>query len=491
MIFKKDITKKKTYLIKLSIFCIIIFLVFTAVTFLIIRSAEYSRLFLIKLLSVLFLFYVYLIIRAARNYNNLSIETFEDKMIVKLQNRTIEVQFSEIQEIISYPSVLDKNQLIIICGKWKAIGLNSYIENFDELQKILFAIKPLSPKKHNVRRIFDYSFLISIFSAILAGNIKNFPLSFIFATIGLLSSTLNIIRYSKSKIRNSVKVSGIIAHSVLAASLVFLIVVNGIIANKHTYRKNSEGKTVLMKKEEVSKYDRHGNLKYHKSEYAKEFYKYDTKNNLTYRKYKSGYYEILYTYKNDNLLEQKYTDGCTYTYEYNENGNEICYSDNQGYSEWSTYDSNNNLIETVDSDGFHQFFKYDEHNNLIYQNNDDNEYFIYTYDERNRRIKTEGEDYIMTSVYNDKDQLILQTSVMEDSRISTKKIEYDDRGNEIHLEYISFDNTGKEVYHQDTKKQYDEHNSIIKFQINDESEIEYYYDYDKYGHVLRCYSFSN
>lgn len=490
MIFHNDNSKKKPYLIKLSVLCAVVFIIFTVITFLI-DSLRQDYIFLTTILTLLFAYYIFIIVRTSKNFNKLSIEFFEDKLVLSMPKRNIEVAFNEIKEIISYPTILDKHYLIILCGKWKAVGISSNIENFDELKKTLFTIKPLSAKKRIGRRIFDHSFIISVFSAIIASNIKNFPALVVIATIGILSSTLNIVRYAKSKIKVSHKVTGILAHSVLAGSLIFLIIIHGIFDSKSSYRKSLDGTTVLMKKEEVSKYDKHGNLKYHKTGYAKEYYKYDTKNGLVYRTYKSDSYKILYTYKNDNLIERKYSDGCIYTYEYDENGNETCYSDNQGYSEWSTYDSNNNLIETVDSDGFHQFFKYDEHNNLIYQNNDDNEYFIYTYDERNRRIKTEGEDYIMTSVYNDKDQLILQTSVMEDSRISTKKIEYDDRGNEIHLEYISFDNTGKEVYHQDTKKQYDEHNSIIKFQINDESEIEYYYDYDKYGHVLRCYSFSN
>lgn len=490
MIFHNDNSKKKNYLIKLSLFCAFIYIAITFLIFLLIDIKQQHRIFFIALLSLLLIYYIYLIFKTNKNYDKLSIETFEDKLVVSMPKRTIEIHFNEIIEIISYPTILDKHQLIIHCEKWKALSISSYLENFEELKSILFSIKPLSQRKGIARRIFDYSYIVSVFSAIIATSVKNFPATCVFASIGILSSVFNIFRYAKSKIRVSQKVTGIIAHSILVVALLFSMIVYGKIAKNFSYRKNLEGKTVLMNKEEVSKYDKQGNLKYHKTEFEEEFYTYDFDNNIMYCKSKFDSEEILYTYKNDNLVEVKYSDGTLYTYEYDENGNETCYADNQGYSEWSTYDSNNNLIEIVDSYGFHQFFKYDEHNNLIYQNNDDNEYYTYTYDEKNRCIKTEGENYIMTSEYNNKDQLILQTSFMDNERVSTKKIEYDDKGNEIHLEYRTCNKDGEEIYYQDIQKLYDEHNNVIKIQKNDGSSTEYSYDYDKSGHILRSFSYS-
>ena len=71
-----------------------------------------------------------------------------------------------------------------------------------------------------------------------------------------------------------------------------------------------------------------------------------------------------------------------------------------------------------------------------------------------------------------------------------KKIEYDDKGNETHLEYRTCNKDGEEIYYQDIKKLYDEHNNVIKIQKNDGSSTEYSYDYDNSGHILRSFSYS-
>ena len=41
--------------------------------------------------------------------------------------------------------------------------------------------------------------------------------------------------------------------------------------------------------------------------------------------------------------------------EYDSNGNEIHYKDNDGYEKWCKYDSNGNMIHYKDNEGFEQW----------------------------------------------------------------------------------------------------------------------------------------
>jgi YD repeat-containing protein len=58
-------------------------------------------------------------------------------------------------------------------------------------------------------------------------------------------------------------------------------------------------------------------------------------------------------------------------YEYDSNGNEIHYKDNDGYEWWCEYDSNGKLIHFKTSDGVEYWHEYDANGNYIHFKNSD------------------------------------------------------------------------------------------------------------------------
>ena len=78
--------------------------------------------------------------------------------------------------------------------------------------------------------------------------------------------------------------------------------------------------------------------------------------------------------------------------EYDRNGNEIHFKENDGYEYWCEYDSNGNLIHSQNSHGLEKWYEYDSNGNQIhYKDNDGEEYWHeYTY-WKNGKVKTKTE----------------------------------------------------------------------------------------------------
>lgn len=487
MLYKNDLSKKRKFIAGYGCYMLACFLFIVILSLVLSIVLKMNFQFFVFPLVLLLLLYGFSFFRAVKRYDSISVENLEDKLLIKYGKREIIVPFAAIQEILAYPGVIDKKQLMIIYGKWKAVAITSYLENFDELKNLLTTIKPVSKKKGISRKILDYSVVIFILLGLLSQSINNYPVKFIFAGFGLAGAIFSLIRFAKSAIQKSRKVFGILIYSFLTISLVFYVSVEIFVSMNSSYRKNQEGKTVLMNLDSVYKYDKRGNLIYEKSDYVKEKSKYNEKDQIIYYKNITGKYDINYVYENDLLVEVKFSNGDFYKYEYDSQGNKIHYINHNDYEAWYKYDENRNFIGYTDSDGAEEVYVFNENNQKIYEKDEYGDEYFYQYDNEGNCVEEQASDYVKISTYNEKNQLINSRYEYENSRINEVSYSYDEKGNLIYKAYTSSEN-GMETKKSEIFYLYDKYNNIVKEDTDDYS-YEFSYDYDKAGRILRTYSY--
>ena len=105
-------------------------------------------------------------------------------------------------------------------------------------------------------------------------------------------------------------------------------------------------------KKEIKKYDKRGNLIYHRDDLGIErWYEYDKNGNETYYKYHAP------------LPDSK--DFISRT-SYDKNGNKVAYVNSDGHKIIFRYDENNRLVYQCDNTGYQKFYQYDEQGEPTY-----------------------------------------------------------------------------------------------------------------------------
>lgn len=487
MTFKIDSNKKKLYLIKLSAYCGSFFSLFVFVVFFIAIKLESLPILFPYVFTFLILFYfgIYLFF-VNKRLSSATIESFDDRLVIKSPKREVEVLYSDIIEITRYPTIFDKSQLLLTCGKWRVVAVTSFFENFDQLENLLFNVKPLFNKHAPVRRVVEFFIFAGIMCGFFSVLFKNIPLSMTLLAIAFVACTFDVIRAILSKIKKTRKIVQIILYGYLAVCFAYAFFSYSKIVNKAAYRKTTSGTTVLMGLESKYKYDKNGNQIYLYEEGYEEFNKYDSENHLIYSKTQTS--EVFYTYENGLLVEEKFNDGDFGKYEYDKNGNEILYQTQDGYTEWSTYDENNNLISSIDTNDFLCEFKYDEKNRVIWESYN-GRIVTYDYDERGNCTMKASPEVFETMDYNFENKLIKKTVKHSDYTEVTEDIKYDNNGNQIYWTYSIYNNDGVELHSDEKFRKYDKYNNLIYEKIPYSGIIEYSYDYDKSGQVLRKYQY--
>ena len=121
------------------------------------------------------------------------------------------------------------------------------------------------------------------------------------------------------------------------------------------------------------------------------------------------------------------------SYDYDESGNIIHYSDIKGEEKWYTYDKNGNMIWSKDKTGQEEWKEYDETGRLLCEGEYKEDKLWngkkYEYND-SEQIKIEltiinGEN-ILIEKYNSDNQLIFEAKYVKETKLYTKKIFFND-----------------------------------------------------------------
>ncbi|WP_235839266.1 DUF6531 domain-containing protein [Clostridium sp. Marseille-P2415] len=192
-------------------------------------------------------------------------------------------------------------------------------------------------------------------------------------------------------------------------------------------------------------------------------YTYNKEKNLIYVEDHTGR-KVSLRYQYGKLRWFINSSGCTYTYDYNENGklNGVVTPRNIAGVR-NKYDGADRVWKQTMPDGGVVELRYDDKNNRTYMKEQNGNMIIYECDERLRNIRTIYEDGEETFEYNDRNQLTRHV----DKNGNMIKLAYDDKGN---LSQIIYPDGCK---HNMT---YDANNRLLVLSINGVMKIKNTYD---------------
>lgn len=160
---------------------------------------------------------------------------------------------------------------------------------------------------------------------------------------------------------------------------------------------------------------------------------------------------IIYTYKGNNLIAVRDTDGDTVAMEYNVNGQMIALNKCDGSSVHFIYgehsaDGKKLITETVNEEGFSEFFNYQKSQKCTRYTDQDRNITTYFYDDKHHTVREERPDgTIIKNNYDANGNLVINN---ENGNIINYK--YDEKGNRISAFYedASFENWTYDNYNQ-------------------------------------------
>lgn len=497
MIYKNDVNKKKSYVTRLIAYYLIFIAIFIAVMFIMSKfvSVKISHIFIIAgVLAVIFALFT---IRGIILYPTYEVELTDTVLYSRVKGKTWQVNIDEIKKIVHSPTSVDREALVVYGNKNKGILIHSYIENFEEFKEELLKAKPLEIKKAVALTVFKIVLYVFIIAPIFSLMSKNIPLIFITNILGILACSFIIFSILVSYSIKKQKIMICLIYGVLSMVYIFNSFTYGILMRNNSYRINSEGKKVLMKKEAEYKYDKNGNLIYFNGGYSKYKYKYDENNNEIYFEDMSDHSKTWYEYEDGLCIKSIDSDGVIREYEYDSRRNKIRVTSNSTFENVREYDENNNLVSSVSSDGISYYAEYDQNGNVIYKKNvykngEPMEVF-YKYDDEGRVIYqkyNKTETFTTYMAVGDMTETS-ETIVVDDVMVSVTTTLYDSNENPLKIIAVSYgdktENNPEDLITTYEYK-YDEHNNVIYFNYED-SITEYSYDYDSNGNILRKYSY--
>ena len=192
-------------------------------------------------------------------------------------------------------------------------------------------------------------------------------------------------------------------------------------------------------------------------------YTYNKEKNLIYVEDHTGR-KVSLRYQYGKLRWFINSSGCTYTYDYNENGrlNEVVTPRNIAGVK-NEYDGADRVVKQTLPDGGVVELRYDDKNNRTYMKEQNGNLIIYESDKKLRNIRTIYKDGEETFEYNDRNQLIRRV----DKNGNMIKSSYDDKGN------LS------QIIYQDGCKYnmtYDANNRLLILSVNGVKKIKRTYD---------------
>lgn len=475
MIYRNMKSRKKEYAgrigLKYFLWVLVLSLITVGMHFLLDLPLKTMIIFLAS-----FLFYfVYLFFLLLKAYDTNTFEMSEDKICLHLKSYDVIINKKDIIKIAKYPTMLDKNQIIISANNRRAMGLQSYIDGYDEILQELNKIMPIEQNKTKLRRALDIIPTVLILAGLLNIYVKNLSLAIILAGIGILGSLIDLIRYIITNMNIRRKIISIVLVSTCIISFSIMISINSRLRKSKDYRKLLDGTVVLMDLLYSAKYDDNNNMVYYKSEGFEEVYKYDENGNQIFRSNSNDYEEVR-EYNSDNMcIKSSDNDGSSVLYEYDENNNLIYYRENNDdgsiFEEYNSYDENNlevyskNVYKDEEKENITEvFYKYDDRNNCIYSKRLNGQKVIEYYKE-----------------YDKDNNLIRSKEALTGSEtVYTRNSE----GKPILVEYITDASNFKISY------QYDEKGNLLIEKNEDGTGTEYSYDYDKNGNILKKFEYT-
>lgn len=495
MIYKHDTSKRKTFLIKLICFYLLWTVIVSGVLMLMNEIMDAPLTAVLVMIGFLIAVYTFMAIRNIKMYDSVEVELTESDLYVRYKGYEHKIPYEEIRKIGKRPSIIDSKRIIVYKKNYKGVLINSYLENFDEFKTQLLSKTGKTIKSDFTIKLVNLFLFGLLFLAILSLLSKNLLFIIIANSVGSLVCGFDIFRFVIADMKKSRKITHIIIYGVLGMLLTFNALTNASLYAFFDYRKDMDGKKVLMRRLFTHRYDKNGNEIYISDNFNRYKYKYDENNNQIFFHDLTDNYKEWKTYKNGFCVESHDSDGVVTKFEYDENGNQIRTSNNTGYECVMSYDEKGNLISSVSNKEICSYYEYDENGNQIYvkhvKANGKVTEIVKKYDDENRLIynRRSGElEQFFTYSGNSK-----ITKRLYDGKVDSEETEvFDDNGNCISSTVTAYqEDENGQITESVNKKvlEYDEYNNVIYSYSTEEGFVEYSYDYDKNGKVLRSFSY--
>lgn len=200
MVYVNDPKRRRSYITRIIIHCVLFFLLVILMEVLLTLNNKELIMYFGITDAVIFIFYLLLILRSGKNYDSVLIELNDVEINIKSSRMNKVVNLCDVTKICRYPTLFDSKQIIIFSGKWKAIAINSYLENYNDFIDKLNSVKIIENKSGIARKIFNIIIYAVIFFGLLAYNLNKPLLTIVAAVLGIIGAVINVIRYAKSDI---------------------------------------------------------------------------------------------------------------------------------------------------------------------------------------------------------------------------------------------------------------------------------------------------
>lgn len=494
MIYKHDITKRKSFLVRLIIYYLIITVIFSGLLELLTLFLSVPQSSVFIMIGLLVAIYSFMGFRSVRTYDSVEVELTDTDLFIRYNGYEKEIPVKEIRKIAKRPSVIDSKRIVIYKKNFKGIIINSFLENFEEFKSQLLEKTGQQIKNDFAVTAINMFLYGLIFLPIVSLVSKNIPFIIISNLTGTLVCGFDIFRFIISDLKKSRKITHILIYGILGILFSFNVLSNIALYKFFDYRKTVDGVKVLMRREVSYRYDKNGNQIYITDNFNKYKYKYDDNNNQIFFHDLTDNYKEWKIYKDGLCIESHDSDGVVSKYEYDENGNQIHTSDNTGFDCVMTYDDKENLISSITNDEIYTYYEYDENNNEIYVKHISAighvTEVIKKYDDENRLIynrRSQDSEQFYTYLGDSK-----ITKRFLEGKLDSEEIEiFDDNNNCLSSKKIFYQEDDDGEVNElifETVYVYDDHNNVRKMVSND-GIVEYSYDYDKNGNMLRSFSY--
>ncbi|MBQ9539545.1 MAG: hypothetical protein IJU95_09760 [Treponema sp.] len=391
------------------------------------------------------------------------------------------ILLKDIIGIFSFSNMVDRKQIRIVSKGLVRLIIPSYLKGFEEIKEKLHLAKP-DLKGSSAINFMVFKRLLMFVDIILyiAGIIFYRPLLFVSFAILLAWAVFHVVFVCKSTYSKTIKIAScaLWAMCILAFSFATFTWTKGIMQRLVFRKVPGEMRLHPWLINEINKYDKNGNLVYHKNfddenpvEYKKKF---DSENREIYYKDLIEKYIEWYDYDSETglLIHEKFSDGEEYWYEYDSKSEELIHQwDADGWESWNEYDNETGrLLHQYDSAGWESWREYNDEGKVIHLRTTDG-YEAWTSYEGGVETYTTSNNIM--SEYDALGNIIHRRSMRDDGSYYEYWSEYDSK-NEIHTRY----NDGREVW-----KEYDGAGRLLHERWLDGNED--WYEYDENGKNTR------